>query len=357
MKELPAEQKRYKLLDFDKFLIIRLSSLGDIIHTLPAFSTLRKKFPEAEISWVVEKKGKSILDFVPGIDEVITVDTEKWRIKPKKIWLEISKLKRKIKNRNQVVLDFQGLMKSGFISSLSRSRKRIGFQRKNLKEPLASLFYTERLKEIPEEIHVISKNLKLLSKIGIKEENYEFPLQLPAELSESVKVNLRKIGHKEGKKLILFNVGAGWETKRWFPDKWVELWKQMKQKDLFPLLLWGNEREKALALKVSQQTSIPVVPPFSLKEIMALVKMSSLLVSGDTFALQVACAFSVPVVGIFGPTNPQRNGPFRGHDKVAFHRMECSYCYKRTCPSLECLKKITANEVAELSIQQLKENA
>jgi len=344
-------------LDPENFLIIRLSSLGDIIHTLPAFSALRKNFSDAKISWVVEKNGKEILDLVPGIDEIIVVDTAKWSLKPNKIWKEISLLKRKIKKRDQVALDFQGLIKSAFIAYLSRSRRRIGFRGKNLKEPLASLFYNEKLGGISEEIHVISKNLALLKRIGIEEEDYEFPLQIPQELIESVKAKLRKIGYEEEKKLVIFNLGAGWETKLWFPERWAELWEQIKQQDLFPLLLWGNEEEKKLALFVNQQTSIPITPFFSIKEVMALVKLTSLLVSGDTFVLHAACAFSIPVVGIFGPTNPQRNGPFNPKDKVAVHEIECSFCYKRTCSSLDCLKKITAKEVAELCFQSFKENA
>lgn len=339
------------------FLIIRLSSLGDIIHTLPAFSALRKNFSDAKISWVVEKNGKEILDFVPGIDEIIVIDSAKWGLKPYKIWKEISLLKRKIKKRNQVALDFQGLIKSAFIAYLSRSRRRIGFQRKNLKEPLASLFYTEMLEEISEEIHVISKNLALLKKVGIEEENYEFPLQIPHEFLEAVKVKLKKIGYNEDKKLILFNLGAGWETKQWFPERWAELWEQIKQEDLFPLLLWGNEKEKTLASVVNQQTSIPISPYFTIKEVMALTKLTSLIVSGDTFALHVACAFSVPVVGIFGPTNPKRNGPFSAKDKVAVHELECSFCYKRTCSNLECLRKITAQEISRYCFQSFKENA
>jgi heptosyltransferase-1 len=339
----------------DNFLIIRFSSLGDIIHTLPAFSALRKKFPKARISWLVERKGKEILEFVPGIDEVIVIDTENWRLK--NIGKEIALLKRKIKNKYEVALDFQGLIKSGFISYLSRSRKRIGFQRKNLKESFASLFYNEKLEELPEDIHVISKNLKLLEKVGIQEEYYEFPIQLPPELLETVKAKLKKIGYEEKKKLILLNVGAGWETKRWFPERWVELVGRIKREDLFPLLLWGTEEEKSLASIVNQQTSVPIAPYLSVKEAMALVKMSSVVLSGDTFALQVACAFSVPVVGIFGPTNPRRNGPFSTQDKVAVQEIKCSFCFKRTCPTLECLEKITVNEVTELFSQLLKENA
>jgi lipopolysaccharide heptosyltransferase I len=341
----------------DNFLIIRLSSLGDIIHTLPAFSALRKNFPEANISWVVEAKGREILDFVPGVDKIITAHIEGWRLNRKKFWAEISRLKRELKNENQIALDFQGLAKSGFIAFISGSNKRIGFHRKNLREPLAGLFYTERLEEIPETIHVISKNLMLLTRVGIREEKYEFPLDLPAELSEGVKTSLRKIGYDEQKKLVLFNVGAAWETKRWFPEKWIELIGMIKNEEFFPLLLWGNEEEKALAFQINEKTHVPLSPLFSLKEVMALVKESSLLVSGDTFALQAACALSRPVVGIFGPSNPRRNGPFGPHDKVAFHEMECSYCYKRKCPTIECLKKITPQEVAALSHKLLKENA
>lgn len=330
----------------ENFLIIRLSSLGDIIHTLPAFSALRKKFPRARISWAVERKGKEILDFVPGIDEVIVINTENWRVRS--LWKEISQLKSKIKNRNQTALDFQGLIKSGFISCLSRSRRRIGFRRKNLKESFASFFYNERLEEIPEDIHIMSKNLKLLEKVGIQEEHYEFPIQLPSELQETVKARIKEIGYEEEKKLIVFNVGAGWETKRWPPEKWVELGHRIKREDLFPLLLWGNEEERDLASVVNQQTSILIAPHLSIKEVMALMKLSSLVISGDTFALQVACAFAVPVVGIFGPTNPRRNGPFSPEDKVAVQEMNCSFCFKRTCPTLECLKKITVDEVTEL---------
>lgn len=344
-------------MNMDNYLIIRLSSLGDIIHTLPAFSALRKKYPKGQISWVVEDKGKEILDFVPGIDKIIVTRTEGWRIGTRKFWKDISLLKKNIKNKDQVALDFQGLIKSGFIVFLSGAKKKIGFHRKNLRESLAGLFYTDRLEQVPETIHVIDKNLKLLTLLGIQETYYEFPLVLPDELVQSVKDKLIATGYEENKKLVALNVGAAWKTKRWFPENWVELITTLKQDDLFFLLLWGNEEEKALAEEIHEKSGIPVAPDFSLKEVLALVKESSLLVSGDTFALQVACAFSRPVVGIFGPTNPKRNGPFRPQDKVAFHEMECSYCYKRSCSSLECLKKITPKEVADLSIQLLEENA
>ncbi len=341
----------------ENFLIIRLSSLGDIIHTLPAFSALRKKFPDSTISWVVEDKGKEILELVPGIDKIIVAHTEGWRINTRRFWKEVSTLKKDIKNKDQIVLDFQGLIKSGFIAYLSKATKRIGFHRKNLRESQAGMFYTDRLEEVPETIHVIDKNLRLLTLLEIMETQYEFPIILPDEYVQSVKEKLRKIGYDEKKKLVVLNVGAAWKTKRWFSECWIELINMLKPKDLFLLILWGNEEEKAQAKEVHEKSQASLSPDFSLKEVMALVKESSLLVSGDTFALQVACAFSRPVVGIFGPTNPGRNGPFSPQDRVAFHEMECSHCYKRSCSSLECLKKITPKEVAALSIQLLEEHA
>jgi lipopolysaccharide heptosyltransferase I len=334
----------------DNFLIIRLSSLGDIIHTLPAFSALRKNFPKAKISWVVEKKGNEILEFVPGIDKIIVAQPG-WRPNKKKFWKELLRLRKELRNKDQISLDFQGLVKSGFLAFLSGAQRRIGFHSKNLREPLASLFYTERLEPVPETIHVISKNLKLLTKLGVEEEKYDFPLALPEELREAVRGKLQEIGYDGQKKLLLYNVGAAWQTKRWSAEAWVRLVEMLKNRNFISLILWGNEEEKELAAEIREKTDIPLSPYLSLKEVMALIKESALLISGDTFALQVACAFSRPVVGIFGPTNPRRNGPFRAGDRVAFHEMECSYCYRRKCQSPECLKKITPEEVANLALQ------
>ena len=320
----------------DKFLVIRLSSLGDIIHTLPAFSALRRNFPQAKISWAVEDKGKQILDLVQGIDEVIVLDKRNW-LGPVK----------NIKSRDQVALDFQGLIKSGLLAYFSRSQRRIGFHWKNCKEPLASLFYTEKPDPLPEEeMHVMAKNLRLLTCLGIKEEKFDFPIFIPDELGRSVEGKLKEISAEKNKKLLLYNLGAAWETKRWFPEKWSELISQTRFADSFPLLLWGNEAEKKLAMAVKERAAVPLAPFLSIKEVFALIQRASLLVSGDTFALQAACALSVPVVGLFGPTNPRRNGPFHPRDKVVFYKIDCNPCYKKICSTLDCLHQIKVEEVA-----------
>jgi len=318
----------------DRFLIVRLSSLGDIIHTLPAFSSLRQSFPGAKIRWAVEEKGKEILDLVPGIDEVVVIDKNRW--------LRSARL---INGRDQTALDFQGLVKSALLAYLSRSRRRIGFSKENLKERLASVFYTERCSPVPEEEgHVINKNLRLLETLGIRESRLDFPLRIPAEIAQSVRTKLALLGRQEGRRIVVYNVGAAWKTKRWFPEKWIELIENAHLPEAFPVLLWGSKDEGSLARTVAAKTGVGVAPFLAIKEVIALMGLASLVVSGDTFALQAACALDVPAVALFGPTNPRRNGPFRDRDKVIYEDLECSPCYRHECSTLECLQTISVEK-------------
>jgi lipopolysaccharide heptosyltransferase I len=342
----------------EKFLIVRLSSLGDIIHTLPAFQALRKNFPDAKITWLVEEKGRQILDLVPGIDRVIAFQLKGKSPFSIRFWREFRKLLKSIQDSEQIAIDFQGLVKSGVLCFLSRAKKRIGFNRENLREKTASWFYTQALEKIDDSSHVISKNLKLLDLLDIHAEKYEFPLVIPADLQDRINILLTGFGYSKSKKVILFNVGAAWETKLWTADKWTELIERLlkMRTDIFPILLWGTESEKKIADEVRMRTEAVSVPLLTLQEAIALINHADLVISGDTFALQAACALSRPVVGIFGPTNPKRNGPFNSWDKIVFHEIECSYCYKRTCSKLLCLEKTTPEETAYLSLQAIEEN-
>jgi heptosyltransferase-1 len=319
----------------ERFLIVRTSSLGDIVHALPALAALRKHRPEASIRWVVGPKGKAILDWVKGLDGIVTTGSPGWRLA--------------LKAPGQTSLDFQGLLKSGLIGRLSGSRRRIGFHRSNLREPAARFFYTEQAAPFPETEHVIRKNIHLLAALGIEENEIVFPLTVPASALESARTILHDLGWDGRARVILFNVGAAWPTKRWDPERWLETIQAVARPGIFPVLLWGSAEEKALAEQVaggSGRASAPLAPPIDIKGCMALIAASSLLVSGDTFALQAAAALDVPIVGLFGPTDPRRNGPFHPRDKVIHHEMACSRCYKHDCATIECLKAITAGEVA-----------
>jgi heptosyltransferase-1 len=318
----------------ERFLFIRLSSLGDIVHAIPAFAALRKRSPKASIRWLVEDKGKPVLDLVAGIDEIIVRGSPDWRTR--------------LRGRDQIALDFQGLLKSAFLSRLSGARRRYGFARPNLREKAAALFYTRRLAPVPEDDHVIRKNLKLLELVGIETEEVEFPIILPDGARKAVLAKIATQGADPGRKLIVFNVGAAWATKRWPVESWIELLTELRNDPISPLLLWGTAGEKFSAEAIAAGTGAPVAPFLDVPEIFALLKSAVLVVSGDTFALQAACALDVPVVGIFGPTLPGRNGPFRVRDKMAYHEISCSRCYRRSCDSMDCLKLVRPDEVAAL---------
>jgi len=318
----------------ERFLIIRLSSLGDIIHAIPAFAALRRRFPGAVIRWLVEENGRPVLELVEGIDEIIVRGSPGWRAR--------------LRGPDQIALDFQGLLKSALFARLSGARRRYGFARPNLREKPAALFYTRILAELPESGHVIRKNLKLLELAGIETEAIEFPIILPERVREAVRTKIAPLIADSGRKVVVFNVGAAWPTKRWPVESWIDLLTILRGDPLSPLLLWGTPEEKAAAETIAERTGAPLAPFLEIQEIFALLKSSALLVSGDTFALQAACAMDIPVLGIFGPTLPGRNGPFRERDKAAYHEISCSRCYRRTCGPLDCLKLVGPDEVAAL---------
>ncbi len=335
------------------FLLIRLSSLGDIIHALPALACLRRSFPRAKIAWATEPPGKEILDLVPLLDEIIVC--------PKSIF----KNRRLLKNKAATVLDFQGLIKSGLLAFLSAAPRRLGFSRPNLKEPLARFFYTETLPPLDEFAdHVIIKNLRLLELLGINfdeaKASIDFPLELPAALLVQVKQKLVAAGLALEPRPIIFNVGGSWPSKRLPAEFWVQLINLTKEgltnsRNLF--LLWGTSDELSLATAIQKETGIGLLPFLSIKEVIGLLSFASLVVSGDTFALQAATALNVRSLSLFGPTSPRRNGPIRPEDEVIYAGVECSPCYYRTCASPRCWEAVSAENAAATLLQLVKKHA
>ncbi len=327
----------------DAFLIVRLTSLGDIVHTLPAFAALKKHRPGAHVAWVVEKAGREILELVEGLDEII--------VRGEPGWLG------RFRRRDRTALDFQGLIKSGFLARLSGARLRLGFSGMNLKEPPAALFYNRRLPEFREDGHVIAKNLRLLRLLGIEENQFSFPLRIPEGLRARAREGLSGLGWRHQRPLVLCNVGAAWATKRWSASGWAGILPALKSAGAYPVLLWGNEDERRIAETAAAGTGIPLSPFLTVKDVLAWIRESRLVISGDTFALQAACALGVPVVALFGPTAPERNGPFDSRDKVVYAPRDCAPCYRRTCERPDCLSAIEPREVAAAAMELLKPHA
>ncbi len=329
-----------------RILIVKLSSLGDIVHTLPAYKLLRKSFGDSQIFWVVEEKGKEILELLKGI-KIFTVNTHELR-RFKNTFKNIEKVLSIKKIAPDISFDFQGTYKSAFISFLSGSKERIGFSKRNLKEKGAIFFYTKKAPYFPEEKSVILKNISLLKEIGIKAEYSGFP---ELELS-SPKLSLEgKIGKVSN--YIVFNIGGGWETKTLPSYKWVKIIKEFKKEKAF--ILWGNEKERKLAEELSEKTEVPLSPELSIKELFPFIKSSKIVVSGDTFPLHIAGIFGVKTLSFWGPTPPQRNGPIEGKRVFAFTNLSCLYCFKKKCKNPLCMKMIDEEDIISKIYKLLEE--
>jgi len=314
-------------------LVVRLGALGDVVHTIPAVAALRRAFPAARIDWLVEAKHREVVDLVTVVDRVVVLEKgtpRAWR-------RAIDELRG---TPYDVAVDFQGLLKSAVLARASGARRVIGFSIWHLREKTARPFYSSA--GDAEGGHVIRKNLRLLRVLGIDADTIEFPI---ADMGSRASLIL---GQLVTGPYALINAGAAWPNKRWPPERFGELAAFLAEaRGLTPVVLWGPG-EDVLAQTIIDASSGRAVlaPPTRVRDLVALARGASLVVSGDTGPLHVATAGGTPTVSIFGPTNPERNGPWRAQDAVVSRFEQCGCHYERRCHRREwCLLDVAASEL------------
>ena len=303
-----------------RILIVRLSSIGDIVHALPAVAALGRSVPEAEMSRAVESRFAPLLEGNPFLRRVVCLDTLGWRAR----WTAAATLQearaavRELRSaRPDVAVDLQGLVKSAALARLSGAERRLGFGGPWLRERLAGAFYTERVEPVGRQ-HVIEENLALVERLGAKpvsRAEWEFPLPRPEAAECRVAERLRALG---AGKFVVMNPGAGWMSKRWPPERYARLVAALAGHDGPAVLLTGSAAEESLIREIlaAAGNSRAWFFPSTLVEFVALVRRASLLLGGDTGPLHLAAAVGTPIVALYGPTDPARNGPFLGNDIV-----------------------------------------
>jgi lipopolysaccharide heptosyltransferase I len=281
----------------DHILVVRLGSLGDLVHTLPAVSAIRRAHPRAEIDWLVEPPHREFLDLVPIVSNVVVLAGRSvggWR-----------QTAAALRARHyDAAIDFQGLVKSAVLARASGARRVLGFDRDALRERAAAFFYKERI-HVGEGRHVIDKNLALASAVGAKTDVVEFPIR---DVASPVADEIRA---RVGERMALLNCGAAWPNKRWPPDRFgaLAIWLRDAH-DLASVVLWGpGEREIADAIVRVSAGAATAAPETRLTDLVALARASRLVVSGDTGPTHIAEAAGAPLVALFGPTDPHRNAP------------------------------------------------
>jgi heptosyltransferase-1 len=299
------------------YLVIRLSSIGDIVHALPAVSALAETFPSARITWVVEDRYASLLKGNPLVRDFLTLDTLGWRddLKSAATWRQILYSIRRLRECTfDAVIDFQGLVKSGALAGLCRSHVRVGFAAPWLKERGASLFYTHRVRADGRK-HAIDENMALVESLGARPTEWKFPLPCSPDYEEYVDQMLARWGVNE---FIIINPGGGWIAKRWPPSYYAELIRGLDP--LFPgeFLLTGSPAEAKLISQIVRAAGSNRAHyfPATIDQFVALARRAKLFLGGDTGPLHLAAAVGVPIVALYGPTDPARNGPFSPFDIV-----------------------------------------
>jgi heptosyltransferase-1 len=244
------------------------------------------------------------------------------------------------------------LLKSAVLARLSGASRVIGFPADLLRERAARFFYTETAGDTAP--HVIDKNLSMLKAVGVRMPDVEFPLE---DRHPHLAVQARsRLGIGDGKRFALINPGAAWPNKRWPPVYFAEVSRELaKRHDLRSLVLWGpGEEQIAQAIVAAADNTAAVSPPTSIADLISLIKAAALVISGDTGPMHIAGASGTPLVGIFGPTDPQRNGPWAEDDLVVSRYRACVCHYQRQCRiSGWCLLDISPREVMELVDRRL----
>jgi heptosyltransferase-1 len=340
--------------DAPKILIIRLSSLGDILHTLPAFSDLRTSFPAAEIDWLVNRNSQFLLSAVRGIHSIHVLDTSALlRMPPNRTaWSLLRNLIRDLRARHyDFSIDFQGLLKTAFLGFLSGSRTRLGFSKGLVREPPAHWFYHQKLEKPHSQLHVLQLNRRLAALTGAREAPTGCDFAVPEE--DLLRVDaLMKQNHLND--YIVINPGGGWPTKRWSPDKYGLLARRLQDEMASRVVVTTGPGEEALYQKIAEICGDVIPMPVSFLQLIPLLKKARLFIGGDTGPFHLACALGTAVVGIFGPTSPVRNGPWKEGEEVVIHRMACSDCYRRTCGTgNECIN-IAVDEVYAAVVRRLQ---
>jgi heptosyltransferase-1 len=287
-----------------KFLLVRLGSLGDIVHALPSAAALRDTFPSARIDWIVDPKWMRILEGNPDISEVIALD--------RKSAGGIRATVRKLRAANySCALDFQALYKSALLPWWAQIPRRIGFKSSYAREGLAALFYTERLN--PRGPHKVDHNLTLAEHAGARPSTPRFPLSIRAEDDEAVSCELAARSLHE---FFVLNPGGGWRSKCWPAERYGELHRQLYESRGWCGVLTYGPGEIELAERAKQAAGNSPLAAIDLKlgPLMALFRRAKFVVSADTGPLHLASALGMPTIGLFGPTDPARNGPFSGDD-------------------------------------------
>ena len=336
-----------------KILIVKLSAIGDVIHTLPALNAVRKQYPDAHITWLVEEAAADLVVGHRALDRVIVSKRKRWlkNLHRAETLSDICKFLRELRDtRYDLILDFQGLLKSGIPIALAKGGRKIGFDKGMEHMEHSYIFLNERIPPVNMDNHALLRSLMLINALGIKSKEIEYKIPVSNHTRSITDELLKLHGIKNPGILVAINPVAKWKTKLWDNRKFALLADRLIEKYNASVIFTGSQSDRSTIeniMSCMSQSAVNLAGETSLKTLAALYEKTKFLISTDTGPTHMAAAVGTPVIALFGPTAPWRTGPFGSEHKILRSGLDCSPCFRRNCSTIDCMRQISVKQVMD----------
>ena len=329
-----------------RVLIIKPSSLGDVVHALPVLNLMRRRWPAAHIAWLLSPACAGIVQGLPQLDEVILFERKRfgsaWRSVG--IFSDVVRFARELRQRDfDLVVDLQGLFRSGLMAWQTGASRRIGFA--NAREG-AWAFYTQTVEVPDEEVHAVDRYLRVAGALGCGDAPVEFTFPVCDDDREQVQALVNGVGP-----YAVLMPGTNWQTKRWPAEYFEALVAPLRERfGLTSVLVGGGD---AVELSGKIPSAFNLAGRTNLPQLVALLEGASLVIANDSGPMHIAAALGRPLVTLFGPTNPVRTGPYGRPESVVRVEIPCSPCYSRKCSHISCMRWLMVEDVLSSAERQI----
>ena len=326
-------------------LVVKLSAIGDVIHALPVSYAIKETFPDANLTWVVEPTAYDILSGNPFIDDIILFEKKRFRT-VRGFLEEFRPFRHALRARKyDAALDLQGLFKSAVIVAQSGAKLRLGTA--NMRE--GSAYVSRSVKGTHAAGHIVERYLDVARALGCRVDEVRFPVAVSPAEAASADALLDAESVYEDRRFVVLAIGANWPNKRWPVKYFAVLADWLYGEKLIPVLVGGGRLDESLVRGIESLAEVPpvnLVGRTSLKELAHIFKRASLVLGGDTGPVHLAAGLGAKTVMLMGPTDANRNGPYKQLENAMEIPRTCRACWKRRCPKgLDCLAILSVEEV------------
>ncbi|HET8721309.1 MAG TPA: lipopolysaccharide heptosyltransferase I [Nitrospira sp.] len=347
-------------------LIVKTSAIGDVIHTLPSLWSLRAHYPDAQITWLVEEAAADLLIGHPAVNRVLVAARKGWLrdFRSGRVLRALSRFARFVRElrdtRYDLVIDFQGLLKSAMWVLLSRGSRKVGFGKGMEHAEHSYLVLNERVPAVDMNQHAIERSLLLLKGIGVPAADLRYGIPISAEHDFEAAALLRACGVREQDRIIAINPMARWPTKLWEARSFAALADRLEGEGVCVVFTGGTGDAPALDEigRLMTRRHRRLDGQTNLKQLAAVYRRAQVVVTTDSGPMHLAAAVGTPVVALFGPTAPWRTGPYGPNHAVLRAAVSCSPCFKKQCVTRDyeeraCMKRLSIDQVAQAVMEKL----